>query len=485
MSIPLTIALLTYNRVDYLEQAVAGILSQTYRNFELLILDNGSTDRTPQYVLSLNDPRIRYVRNPPNSTIEFNGVSAFHIACGNRLIITHDDDAMYPDMIEQQMQLMDTHPEVVAVWTNVSLMDEHGDEVAPHFSPPTGHRLYGPGEYIVSFLSERLWPVPSTMMLIRNRAPRRWIDEHYYGKQRHAENKRNRNVAGTADVFLPACLNTRGTVAYIGKPLLKYRLHASQGTNSVELSTPSIHLYRALGRLLRRTPFGSSHALQFDSYVARYQAQRTISNTRVRTPQPSTRKRLASLLQRTCNAHLGQPAVCYPALPLSILVSQLEPSTPILDGFGALPAPSAEHTTATRLFYQWLMLRVHGRNLFAGHAPETRIVILGSAFVAALLILEAHEQGLQPVCCLDSNTYRHDGSLLGVPIVSPTWLATHGHEVDLVLFSSEKDQEPYLERLVNQHLRVSPPSTTNPQPAIYSWKRLVAQALTEHHIVTA
>lgn len=420
MSIPLTIALLTYNRADYLEQAIAGILEQTYRNFELLILDNGSTDRTPQYILSLNDPRIRYVRNPPNSPIEFNGVSAFHIARGDRLIITHDDDIMHPDMIEQQMQLMDTHPEVLAVWTNVSLMDGHGDEVAPHFSPPSGNRLYGPGEYIASFLSERLWPVPSTMMLIRNRAPRRWIDEHYYGKHRHAKNKRNRNVAGTADVFLPASLNTRGTVAYIGKPLLKYRLHASQGTNSVELSTPSIHLYRALGRLLRRTPFGSSHAPQFDSYVARYQAQHTISNTQRSAPTAATRKRLTSLLQRTCNAHLDQPAVCYPALPLSILVSQLEPGTSILGSFGALPAPSADYTTATRHFYQWQMLRVRSRNLFANHAPDTRIAILGSAFVAALLILEAREWGIQPVCCLDSNAYRHDSSLLGVPIVSPT-----------------------------------------------------------------
>ncbi|WP_334158413.1 glycosyltransferase family 2 protein [Oryzomicrobium sp.] len=477
MSIPLTIALLTYNRADYLEQAVTSILAQTYRNFELLILDNCSTDRTPQYVLSLNDPRIRYVRNPPNSLIEFNGVSAFHIARGDRLIITHDDDIMHPDMIAQQMQLMDTHPEVVAVWTNVSLMDGHGDEVAPYFGPPSENRLYGPGEYIASFLSERLWPVPSTMMLIRNRAPRRWIDEHYYGKHRHTKNKRNRNVAGTADVFLPACLNTRGTVAYIGKPLLKYRLHASQGTNSVELSTPSIHLYRALGRLLRRTSFGSSHAPQFDSYVARYQAQHTISNTQRSTPTASTRKRLASLLQRTCNTHLDQPAVCYPALPLSILVSQLEPETSILDSFGALPAPSAKYTTATQHFYQWQILRTRRRNLFVDHAPDTRITILGSAFVAALLILEAHEQGIQPICCLDSNAYRHGSSLLGVPIVPPTWLASHGSEVDLVLFSSEKDQEPYLERLVNQHLRASHSSITRLQPAIYSWKRLVAQAM--------
>jgi len=77
MSIPLTIAVLTYNRVNYLEQAIGGILAQTYGDFELLILDNGSTDHTPHYVISLNDQRIRYVRNPPNSPIEFNGRLCF------------------------------------------------------------------------------------------------------------------------------------------------------------------------------------------------------------------------------------------------------------------------------------------------------------------------------------------------------------------------------------------------------------------------
>jgi len=381
---------------------------------------------------------------------------------------------MHPDMIEKQMLLMDSHPEVVSVWTNVSLMDEFGNDVAPYFRPPSVNRFYGPGEYITSFLSERLWPIPSTMMLTRKLAPRRWIDQHYFCTRKIAKNKRGRNVAGTADVLLPAILNKRGTVAYICEPLLKYRLHTSQGTNSVELSTPSIHLYRVLGRLLRNTTFGPSYAPQFDSYVARYEAQRTISNTSKPVPSASTRKRLASLLQRAYNTQLGQPGVYYPLLPLSILISQLEPSSPILASSGTLPPPSGEHTTATQHFYQWQMLRLRGQNLFSDYAPGTRIVILGSAFVAALLIFEAREQGLHPLCCLESNAYRHGNSLLGAPIVSPTWLAAHGHNVDLVLLSSEKDQEPYLERLVNQHLGNLDLSIRNQKPAIYSWKRLVA-----------
>ena len=86
MSIPVTIALLTYNRSGYLKEAIEGVLSQTYRNFEFLILDNGSTDDTPDVVLSIKDDRIRYVRNPPGYTAPFNGASAIKIARGERVI---------------------------------------------------------------------------------------------------------------------------------------------------------------------------------------------------------------------------------------------------------------------------------------------------------------------------------------------------------------------------------------------------------------
>lgn len=107
----MTVALLTYNRLHYLEQSIAAVLGQSYEDFELLVLDNGSTDGTAESLLRLDDPRIRYVRNSRNiSTVEFNCLSAYHLALGRRVIVTHDDDIMERDMLERQMRFMDCNP---------------------------------------------------------------------------------------------------------------------------------------------------------------------------------------------------------------------------------------------------------------------------------------------------------------------------------------------------------------------------------------
>jgi glycosyltransferase involved in cell wall biosynthesis len=460
----LTVALLTYNRANYLKEAIAGILAQTYTDFEFLILDNGSTDETPQVVLGIKDNRIRYVRNPPGSAVEFNGVSAFHIARGDRIVVTHDDDIMEPTMLERQMHLMDEHPDVIVTWTNVIMINHRGEIVQAHANPPEGDRIFKPGEYILNFLSERLWPVPSTMMLVRQLTPKSWVQEHYLGKKKRRNNKRGKNVAGTADVYLPAHFNTKGSVAYIGEPLLQYRLHPSQGTNTMDLSTPSIHLYKILGKLIRKTPFGATYSSIFENYIVRYKTQKIISSTTVTIPRKAARDRLAALFEKTIAHEAYIEEAGYPILPLAILLSQLQGADGKDERLATLRPPAANYTTATKCFYQWLKNRRSGVNLFSSLAAQ-RIVILGSALVAPMLILEAREAGRQVVCCIDSNVYRHGQQLLGANINPPGWLAQHRADFDIVVFSSEKDQEGYLVHMINAFAGGEIPSL--------SWKQLV------------
>lgn len=470
MSIPLTVALLTYNRSQYLKEAIAGIQAQTYTNFEFLILDNGSTDDTPQVVLGIQDKRIRYVRNPPGSAVEFNGVSAFHIARGKRIIVTHDDDIMEPTMLERQMQLMDKHPDVVLVWTNVSLMNQDGKTVQDLAYPNRGNRIFKQGEYILNFLSERLWPVPSTMMLYQHLTPRRWVDEHYLCRHVRNEEMRGKNVAGTADVYLPANFNTFGAVAFLGEPLLRYRLHPSQGTNTMDLSTPSIHLYTSLKQLIELTPLGHHHRLTFDSYVVRYRTQQVLSSSAGPEIDKTERSHLLRLFRKITRHRDYRPEAAYPILPLAIMITQTgaRRTPPDDNPINDLKAPPKRHyTSATRAYYAWYASRRRGRNLFAAQAAR-RIVLLGSALVAPLLILEAREAGCEVVCCVDSNIYRHGQKLLGVDIHPPAWLASHRDDFDLLIFTSEKDQEGYLENMIEAAAQGKIPTM--------SWKELVDAA---------
>ena len=62
----LTIALQTYNRPNYLSESITSILNQTFKDYELIILDNGSDPDTVSVVKSFQDSRIRYIRNNIN-----------------------------------------------------------------------------------------------------------------------------------------------------------------------------------------------------------------------------------------------------------------------------------------------------------------------------------------------------------------------------------------------------------------------------------
>ncbi|HEC59640.1 hypothetical protein LCGC14_0696660 [marine sediment metagenome] len=445
--LPLTVALLTYNRAHgFLEEAVNAILNQTFTDFELVILDNGSTDDTPQVILAMDDPRIRYVRNPPRSAVEFNYASAYHIARGKRIIVTHDDDIMLPHMLETQMRFMDEHPEVILTWTNVSTIDQKGNAISPAMSPRQEDILFKPGEYILNFVHERLWPIPSSLMLDRRYNFSPMVRLHYFNSKSVKNNIRGKNVEGAEDVLFPARANVKRSIGFIAEPLLKYRLHPSQGTNGVDLSTPSIQLYRKLRSFIKRTSIAIDYSMLFDNFIARYQVQKKITLISAYPLQLSTKRYFVNEYQKASLRAQKNGDAFYSILPLHILVNVLADSdTPKLD-VAAIPAPKDNQTTAIKCFYQWAERQAEGKTIF--HNIKGRVAILGSALVASLLVLEAKAAGVEVVCCLESNIHRQGDMLLGVPIVATTWLADNVDLVDTVIFSSEKDQENYLSSII-------------------------------------
>lgn len=89
----------TYNRMNTLPRSVGSVLQQTYKNFELIIIDDCSTDETKQYVDSLEDTRIRYFRNEKNlGAAESRNVGA-ELASGNYLAFQDSDDEWLPDKL--------------------------------------------------------------------------------------------------------------------------------------------------------------------------------------------------------------------------------------------------------------------------------------------------------------------------------------------------------------------------------------------------
>ena len=127
-AVKVSIHLCTYNRASFIEEAIQSILKQTFSNWELLILDDASTDNTQGLVTPfLSDPRIMYIKNPTNLGITKNRNKALSLSQGQYIAVLDSDDVwLEPTKLEKQVAFLEQHPDHALVGTNIHIIDEHG-----------------------------------------------------------------------------------------------------------------------------------------------------------------------------------------------------------------------------------------------------------------------------------------------------------------------------------------------------------------------
>jgi glycosyltransferase involved in cell wall biosynthesis len=89
----------TYNRANYLKEAIESVLAQTYSNWELVIYDDGSTDTTERVVKSFNDPRIRYVKGRDNRGRPYARNKCIELSRGDWIVWLDDDDKLEEELL--------------------------------------------------------------------------------------------------------------------------------------------------------------------------------------------------------------------------------------------------------------------------------------------------------------------------------------------------------------------------------------------------
>lgn len=126
-----TIGLPVYNGERYLQESIDSLVGQTFPDFELLICDNGSTDRTEEICrdYQARDPRVHYQRNPKNLGVFGNHARCFSLARGEYFFWAADDDIRAPAFLEKCVAVLDAEPEVVIAYTAIQVIDENGDPV--------------------------------------------------------------------------------------------------------------------------------------------------------------------------------------------------------------------------------------------------------------------------------------------------------------------------------------------------------------------
>lgn len=113
MSSPkISVCIPTYNYGQYLTYAIKSVLNQSYRNFELVICDDASTDNTKNVIEGFDDKRIRYIRNDTNIGIAPNFNKCVRESKGLYLKFLCADDWFQPNLLEKFSKIMDNYWQV-------------------------------------------------------------------------------------------------------------------------------------------------------------------------------------------------------------------------------------------------------------------------------------------------------------------------------------------------------------------------------------
>ena len=132
----ISVIMAVYNTERYLKQAVQSILSQSYSDFELIVVDDGSTDSSPDLLRELvqHDVRIKLVHQP-NAGIGAATTRGIKESTGQYIAIMDSDDVSLPNRLALQKQYLDCHPEIDGVGSQWRMMNADGSDVGIDMHP--------------------------------------------------------------------------------------------------------------------------------------------------------------------------------------------------------------------------------------------------------------------------------------------------------------------------------------------------------------
>jgi glycosyltransferase involved in cell wall biosynthesis len=212
-----TIAIPTYNRSELLKINLKSVLTQDYPDFQVLVLDNASTDDTEAVVRSLADSRVTYIFNETNIGPLRNFNQAIELNSSPYLNIIPDDDAMLPGFIQECVLALDNYPSAALSVTGIRGVDINGDLIPmPDDPAPVG--LISGLEYLHEIVAGRNWVIHASSVMMRSSALKAvgFFDTPH---SRHSN-----------DLNLYLRMVAQYDIVFVPKELSQVRIHAGQDT---------------------------------------------------------------------------------------------------------------------------------------------------------------------------------------------------------------------------------------------------------------
>jgi glycosyltransferase involved in cell wall biosynthesis len=132
-NVKVSVVVKAYNHAAYIRQTIQSVLDQSFRDFELLITDDGSTDDTVAIAEGFTDPRIHLQALAENMGISAAMNATISIASGEYVAILNSDDWALPHRLERQVAFLDEHPDIAAVFTLPATVNEAGTPCSSFF----------------------------------------------------------------------------------------------------------------------------------------------------------------------------------------------------------------------------------------------------------------------------------------------------------------------------------------------------------------
>jgi glycosyltransferase involved in cell wall biosynthesis len=271
-----TVAIPTWNRAAYLGESAASVLRQSYRDLEVLIGDNASTDETPAVAqqLSRADPRVRYVRHPENLGMVGNWNALLRLATGKFFLLLSDDDLLDGQAIARLAHAC-ARPGVSMAYGLTYVIDSAGRirDVHTRHGPPVesgadfirAHLAGGRNVSVASMLSR--------LPQVEHRVP--FAD-----------------IGAVCDFAMRLTLALRGDVACVPAPVAFYREH--EGNETLQSGTFAASLLRMLDLPSVRGGELAPYAEALRAYVLRA-IGRMIASAAARGRRDAVRQMLALL----------------------------------------------------------------------------------------------------------------------------------------------------------------------------------------------
>ena len=233
-----SVAIPAYNGEAYISEAIQSVLNQSFRDFELLVVDDCSTDKTLEIAQSFSDPRLRVTRNDERKGLPGNWNRCLALSRGEFICIFHQDDVMAPENLERKVRLLSADSGLGLVHSSAELMTEASAPSAPVDWIEKSYedfQVEGLQYFFKLLFQGNIICAPTVVARRQLLLDLGGFDEEL-------------SFTSDYEMWLKVCVGSR--IAFLSQPLVRYRWHAKNASHDFRFEKGAEQSLQAARRAL-------------------------------------------------------------------------------------------------------------------------------------------------------------------------------------------------------------------------------------------